>query len=72
MVVEGASTNLLTRGAPVLHTHSYHAGHMTTCLFLHADPDSNKIIATASLLIERKFIRSCGKVCHSTARLPQG
>ncbi|BDA44726.1 Glucosamine 6-phosphate N-acetyltransferase [Coccomyxa sp. Obi] len=28
------------------------------------DPKSNKIIATASLLIERKFIRSCGKAGH--------
>ena len=27
-----------------------------------ADPEKGKIIATASLLIERKFIRSCGKV----------
>jgi GNAT superfamily N-acetyltransferase len=36
---------------------------LTACLSA-ADLDKNKIIATATLLVELKFIRSCGKCGH--------
>lgn len=37
-----------------------------------ADTSSGKVVGTASLLVERKFIRGCGKVSHHLLPLCQG
>ena len=41
-----------------------HAPERSTPLRLLADLDTGKVIATATLFVERKFIRNCGKCGH--------
>jgi hypothetical protein len=39
-------------------------------LLCHADTSKAQLLGTAALIIERKFIHSCGKVtCHTTVPL---
>lgn len=63
LVVEGAGLELLS-------WHRYTSDDILLCT---SDTQKGRVVATATLLVERKFVRACGKVlCPSQEKLACG